>query len=622
MNPRRAGFLMVAAAFVALIGCSDAPPNDDQVAFRDAFMVTFDLEQGAGIADRGIRTLLPVSPSARARATWPADTEPRSFATPSGSLTNYPEQGLTTAYTLALAPTVGSSVYLVTVTTTYPATTPMEYYRESYYVKDIGSGSDVADDSWTADDPIVDATGVVDPLARVEQRIRFRDGSDRYETIVKVVRPDSTEDGFAAFSLTGAMTFPGFSYPALDPLAVYSSVVVYTHSFPTAHNFSFWRGVEQESIVGVRYYTEHFVGTTDYVGTTVAYEKAVSQYTTQGGTFAGTLQGVFVGSTSAVLAESVFRKQIVFGALNGAAIPTDVRSQVAKMQTHVVDVTSQVDFQLQLLADDTLNLLAWSGEPYYIPTGVATEIEAQDPATAVLHKTEAGNPDGSGIPLVTEDPGTGPLATLYNSIENGAVTQAVGTDVPGTLDGDGVLLSFNGNMGTSFTDASGATTATGGTVEAWVYINVHTNWGGIVHKGQQLNFLDEAWSLQFVSNRGDVAFAIVQQSPSYRYIMAQATVRLNTGRWYYLVATWDASTVKFYINGALNKSITNSLAATAPANTGAPIVVGSQLLQGSTLADWYGYNGKINAVKVTAGAKTVAQILADYNTYAGLTAGW
>lgn len=200
------------------------------------------------------------------------------------------------------------------------------------------------------------------------------------------------------------------------------------------------------------------------------------------------------------------------------------------------------------------------------------------------------------------------------------VTQAVGTDVPGTLDGDGVLLSFNGNLGTSFTDTSGATTA--GTVEASVYINVHTNWGGIVHKGQQLDFRDEAWSLQFVSNRGDVAFVIAQQSPSYNYIMAQATVRLNTGRWHYLAGTWDAGAVKIYLNGALSKSITNTLAATAPASTGAPIVVGSQLLQGKTLSDWYGYNGKINAVKVPPSAKSAVEILAAYNAGKDLTTGW
>jgi hypothetical protein len=81
-------------------------------------------------------------------------------------------------------------------------------------VKDIdGHGDGTGIGVWDHHDPIVDATGLVDQLAREKQEILFRDGSIRSETIVKMIYESDIEDGFAPFLIDGSMEYPALFYP-------------------------------------------------------------------------------------------------------------------------------------------------------------------------------------------------------------------------------------------------------------------------------------------------------------------------------------------------------------------------------------------------------------------------
>ena len=162
---------------------------------------------------------------------------------------------------------------------------------------------------------------------------------------------------------------------------------------------------------------------------------------------------------------------------------------------------------------------------------------------------------------------------------------------------------------------------TAGTVEAWVYLDAKVSWAGIVHKGEKADFSDEAYSLQFWGKNGTVAFAIVRQEPSYKYSVAKSKTRLNTGAWYYVVGTWDATSVKIYINGVLDRTASNTIG--EPAQTDGPIVIGSQLFSDeSTLKNYYGFAGQINGVVITGSTLSDAQIAQNYTDYQALTANW
>lgn len=601
--------------------------DDDAFAFSEAFMQTFAVERGDGVASWVGTTLLPVARrSAQPAATVPVDTTAISFSETGGTLSDYPEPGQTTTYTISEAPSVGATAYFISSVTTYPAASMMASYTEEYYVDDRSEGSDTADGLWDEHDPIVDETGTVDRLARVTQQVTFRDGSIRYETLVDLDFGATGDIGFAPFELLDDLSYPEFFYPASDDDAIYSSVIVYTHVRNTDHDFSFWEGTESQDILGVRFYTEHFVdGGDTYRGTLIAFEKVISTFVTGNENFATQLEDVFIGSEHTTLAESVFRKEVLFPVVDGTIQQTATDSN-SVMRSHVVDVSQAADFQLQLLNDESLVLLDWDQPTSYIPDGQADEIiaDAVDPeGLELLVQTVATNPDGTDVPLITSSVGISDLATLYVSINNQAETGPIdpGNDIPNTIDGDGELLSFDGEQGSVIPDGTITDPISEGTVEAWVYVTEKPNWSGIVHKGEQSDFSDEAYSLQFWGRNGTVSFAIVEQSPRYNYDVTKSKKRLNTNRWYYVVGTWDATTVRIYVDGVEESSTDNTIG--EPYDSPGPLVIGSQLYSDdSVLKNYYGFNGKINGVRVTDRALSAEEIADNYTTYSPLTASW
>ncbi|MBT3272843.1 MAG: LamG domain-containing protein [Spirochaetales bacterium] len=618
----------------------------EYLSFADSFMQTFAVEHRSGLDVRTLSIPMPLeTASFTAKATIPVNTGTASILFSdgeTGSYSDYPEPGLTTGYTIS-ATTIGTEVYLIEVETTYPSSnTVVDKYMESYYVKDISAGG-AADGIWTIDDPIVNDSGINNPRFRVRLEMLFDDGSTRYETIVKMIFPNEptlnesgeAENGFAAFDILSSLDYPALAYPVEDPNAIFSSVVVYTHEWDETHNFSFWGGSINSNIIGVRYYTEHFVDNdTRLKGTVVSYEKAISTVVSQGGSLVEQLADLFVGSEHNVLAESVFRKEVIFESPSGSINPQAVAMN-SIMRSHVVDIAENYDEELQLFSDDSLKLLNYDSATYFIPTGSAEEIVDEvtgENDVIYFEKEEAtvanpADPVGGTLPTVLDGQVPSDLADLYSAIASGGVADTVGAenDIPDTIDTVGSVNVYDGDVGTSIPESALAVVPTiAGTVEAWVYVEKHGNWAGIVHKGVLADFSDEELSLQFVDNKGKVGFTIVQQGP-YKYKLVKSGVRLNTGTWYYLAGTWDASSINVFIfgNGGLvnTRSTTNTIG--VPFDGGANVVIGSQLLDVySSTYGYFGFDGKINGVKISDTAKTEAELLADYNTYKDLTVYW
>jgi len=625
------------AVLFGFFSCSLFDGNDriDAEGFASAFMQSFYIEHSAGVIDTASEPLVPFDRTdfSRSKATIPVyglDT-PYTFAslTSGGGtiLADYPERKQTTVFTVettAIEPPDGNAVYLVKAETTYPAEDIRQAYSEWYYVKDIdGHGDGTGIGVWDHHDPIVDATGLVDQLAREKQEILFRDGSIRSETIVKMIYESDIEDGFAPFLIDGSMEYPALFYPDTDPSAYYSSVVVYTHETSVDHDYWFWEGAETQDILGVRFYTEKYInGGAQFEKTLISFEKTISNYTTQGGDLVDQISAIFIGSQTASLAESVLRQRIVYDVVDGVIDPSsEVRT--TRMKTHVVNITDYKDFQIELLNDQAADLLDWENATSYIPDGNADEIAAVSPEeNEYLVKTTVVNDDGiETIELISIGPSD--LAGLYVSIDEGMYSTPV--DPEEDIDGDGVVYEFSGSQGSTIDPAedtsmfspgygdAGNDILSAGTVEAWIYLRAKPHWAGIVHKGELADCSDEAWSLQFWGTNGNVAFAVVQQNP-YSYNYAQSSIRLNTGKWYYLAGTWDKATDKviIYING-IKRGEANLTLANAPADLDSPIVVGSQLLNSDVTYGYYGVDGQIDGVRISDYAKTAAELKAFYD---------
>jgi hypothetical protein len=643
------------AAALLFTGCgllnssSRTPSAADISSFQTIFMSSYFAERGGTPA--GEKGLMPFGIGAGrtgARATVnTAGLANSSFASLSPtSFANYPEPGETTSFTISVKD-AASHVYDVTATTTYPSTDIRSKYVEEYYVEDGNpTYGTAADGKWDANDPIVKLSGgawTQDQAARVQQVLTFTDGTKRTETIVAQTRDwglgptNAPRFDPADFDINGSLDFSQLFYPkqTTDANVRFSSVVMYYVTPSTSSSYWFWTGTQAQTILGIRYYTESWnTATGTFTGYTTCFEKTLNTLTTTGGSFSSTLASVFVGSKYSALAESVLR-QTVTASFNATtnAVDWSTAARTTNMKTRVVDVTAAKDFILTQMDEDAATWADWTTSTIYTPTATAQEVAAEEDSSKFLYARTLAS--ASSVPLAqqtstaAEVSGTGDLATLYTSISEGSAVVSTGTTIAGsTIIPAGQEWQFNGAQGktVAYDPAAGWDLTTTGTVEAWVFINAQTDTGGIVHKGDKADFTDECYSLQFWGNLGQVAMIVDYAPPSYAIV--QSTTNLNTGKWYYLVATWDATAKKpalnLYINGVLNKSVTSYSAAqlTAATNTSS-LHVGAQLpVTYSTAYGYFGFNGKINGVKVSKTVASASTIAANYATYVTATSGW
>ncbi len=334
------------------------------------------------------------------------------------------------------------------------------------------------------------------------------------------------------------------------------------------------------------------------------------------------------------MAESVLRQQVTYDLDSTGNLILSTGKKATNMQTRVADITGQSSFYIGQLNTDYASLLTSQTDtsPLYTPTGAVAEVLAANPSAFAYSRTQAV--PANGIPLsvpagTADNTGTGDLATLYTSIQEGAAAIPTGSNIPGAIPTGTSELQYNGAQGTTLPNIPAYQLGSTGTVEAWVYINQQVDTAGIVHKGVDPSFSDEAYSLQFWGNQGQVAFALDKPlSAGSSYDLVTSTFNLNTAKWYYLVATWDTTVspkvLKLYINGTLNSSttITNATSGADSSNTSA-VLIGSQLpTQYNALYGYFGFNGKINGVRISSTPMSAATVAANYSTCILQTPNW
>ncbi len=191
------------------------------------------------------------------------------------------------------------------------------------------------------------------------------------------------------------------------------------------------------------------------------------------------------------------------------------------------------------------------------------------------------------------------------------------TSVAGTIAGSGTTwysggscaicraLIFDGSGYVRANDHASLDLTNAGTVAAWIRVDNFNNDMGIVHKGRQTNFNDEAFSLQFSTGRR-IQLALVNSGGTVATLDSRPLPN-TTGVWRHVAATWDATTRSIYIDGVLSSSVANG--GFTARNTAGNLVIGAQAYSGGGNPSYTFYGG-IDQVYLYKRALTAAEIAA------------
>lgn len=175
---------------------------------------------------------------------------------------------------------------------------------------------------------------------------------------------------------------------------------------------------------------------------------------------------------------------------------------------------------------------------------------------------------------------------------------------------NGSCLSFDGDHDyVTIADDDSLDFSESGTIEAWVNINSHEPFAGIVHKGEKSDFSDEAYTLQFWNDLGAVKFAIFNDAGEMEEI--DSSIQLDLNEWYHIAATWNTSSLSLYINGELDSSKSNTIGMVK--NTDGNVQIGAQLTEDyNENYGVFGFNGLIDSVKLHYNDLTFEEINQSY----------
>ncbi len=230
---------------------------------------------------------------------------------------------------------------------------------------------------------------------------------------------------------------------------------------------------------------------------------------------------------------------------------------------------------------------------------------------SVVARDAAGNVTTTVAVAVTVDNSapSGPAPVAAYSFEDGTgatVTDTTGRGHTGTIreatwttsGRTGKGLAFDGvNDWVTIDDVADLRLTTAMTIEAWVNPSSVSNWRTVIMK----------------ERAGELAYALYssgQNRPSAYLLGGSATspsaITVNT--WTHLAATYDATTIRLYVNGVQRATAarTNALAASA----------GALRLGGNSIwGEWFA--GRLDDVRIYDKALTAAQVTADMNTPVG-----
>src|SRR4029077_14019856 len=164
----------------------------------------------------------------------------------------------------------------------------------------------------------------------------------------------------------------------------------------------------------------------------------------------------------------------------------------------------------------------------------------------------------------------------------------------------GNALSFNGtNSLVTIPDAPALDLSSSMTLEAWVYPSAlgTSAWRTIIFKEQPAGM---AYALY-----GHDGSAPVGQLNNGSEQNTEATAPLPLNTWTHVATTYDGQTLRLYVNGALTKSL--AVTGSIMSSNGA-LQIGGNAFWGEYFA------GRIDDVRVYAGARSAPQVSSDMNT--------
>ena len=148
-----------------------------------------------------------------------------------------------------------------------------------------------------------------------------------------------------------------------------------------------------------------------------------------------------------------------------------------------------------------------------------------------------------------------------------------------------------------------------GSVEAWINMEDFRQYSGIVHKGEETDFSDEAYALQFYNSR-HIRFGLSNEAGDYQYI--ESSMEIEDDQWYHLVGTWDSSEVRLYVNGVPDVSASNSIGEVR--NSDGSLQIGSQLTTDYSVSTAkFGFDGVVDEVRLYDTVLTPSQVSSQYD---------
>jgi len=202
-------------------------------------------------------------------------------------------------------------------------------------------------------------------------------------------------------------------------------------------------------------------------------------------------------------------------------------------------------------------------------------------------------------------------AYSFNAGTGSTVADVSGNNNTGTLVGAtwtsqgrfGNALAFNGASYVRIPDAATLDLTTGLTLEAWVYPTVTpSSWSTVIMKEQPGEFVYVLYAGS-PDNRPHLFFNLGTSSSSERGVAGPSGLPLNT--WSHLAGTYDGTTLRLYVNGAL----VGSQAVTAQIATSN----GALRIGGNTVWNEY-FRGQIDEVRMYNRPLSAAEIQQDMNT--------
>ena len=191
------------------------------------------------------------------------------------------------------------------------------------------------------------------------------------------------------------------------------------------------------------------------------------------------------------------------------------------------------------------------------------------------------------------------------------VSDASGNGNTGTISGAtwstagkfGDALSFNGTSSrVTIPNSSPLQLSSGMTLEAWVDpATVSSAWRDVIEKG------NDEYFMMGTTDHGSAAGGGGIIGGSYGQVFTGSGLPVST--WSHLAITYDGSTVRLYLNGAMVDSVAHTGLITSSTNA---LTLGSDPFYGQY------FNGLIDEVRIYNKALTAAQIQSDMNTAVGV----